>query len=513
MSLTVSNNKRIAKNTLFLYLRMFVTMCVGFFTSRIVLQVLGVSDYGVFSVMGGIMGMLGYIDALLSGGTSRFLTMALGSGNVNLQRNTFSTAVILALISSAVILILGETIGLWFMNSKLNIEPDRMGAANWVYQCALFTMCFGIMQTPYTASIVSHERMKVFAYMSIYDVVMKLLVVYLLLAFDYDKLKLYAVFLLVVSLTGTLITGMYCLKQFEECRFRLVLHRDIFKEMFVFSGWNMVASFSGVLNNYGMNILLNIFFGTIVNASRAIALQVSGIVQQFCYNFQMASRPQIMKYYAQGNITDMTDMIVRNAKYSTLMLLCIGIPICFNITGLMQIWLGQVPLYAPEFVVLVVIQVIIMSLDFPLGFGIHAVGKMRLPNLTTGFLNLAIFPISYLALRLGATPVVSYVVYISISPLILGCDIWLLHRFIQFDWRRFVFQAIVPVVGIGAASCVIPFILCFVFTGTGWTWSLFSAFVSLFSTVFVCYYLGLSHEMRLQVRNIIIQRFKVLCRI
>lgn len=501
--------KRIAKNTLFLYLRMFVTMCVGFFTSRIVLQALGLSDYGIYNVMGGVLGMLGYIDALLSGGTSRFLTIALGAGDHKLLKSTFSTAAILAIISALIILILGETIGLWFMNYKLNIPIGRLDAANWVYQFALLSMCLSVIQTPYSASIISHERMGVYAYMSIYDVVMKLLIVYSLYAFDYDKLKLYASLLFGVSLTGFIIHQVYCVRKFEECKFRFIFKKELLKEMFVFSGWNMVASFSGILNNYGINILLNIFFGTIINASRAIALQVSSIVQQFNFNFQMASRPQVMKYYAQGQIAEMSDMIIANARFCTLMLLCLAIPICFNVEGLLLIWLGQVPAFAPDFIILVVIQVLIMSLDYPLGFGIHAVGKMKLPNMTTGIINLMIFPISYVALKFGAGPVASYVIYICVSPLILISDLWILHRYIGFDWKRFVFKSIRPVLLISLLACIVPMILKPLIDNHIWYMSLGSAFVSFLYTAIVCYYLGLNKTQRVRVQTLVIDKIKM----
>lgn len=241
-----SNNKRLAKNTLFLYLRMILTMAIGLYTSRIVLKTLGVSDYGVYNVTGGLITLLAYVNTILAGGTSRFLTIALGQKDLAKLKLTFSTTVTLSLVSSVIVLVLGETVGLWFVNTHLNIDSSRMEAANWVYQCALLSATLTITQMPFSASLISHERMNVYAYMSILDVIMKLLIVYVLLFFNVDKLKLYATLMLCVNFLNILIYRWYCIKRFEECSMQFGFDKNLFKNMFAYSSWNMIGSLSTI---------------------------------------------------------------------------------------------------------------------------------------------------------------------------------------------------------------------------------------------------------------------------
>lgn len=332
MPTTIDNNKRIAKNTIYLYLRMLLTMSVGIYTSRIVLKTLGVSDFGVYNVMGGVIGMLGYVNTLLAGGTSRFLTIGLGEGNPAKLKLTFSTTFVLTMLTAGLVIVLGETIGLWFVNNYLNIAENRMEAANWVYQCALISSALTITQSPFTASVISHEKMSIYAYMSILDALMKLGIVYMLLAFDFDKLKLYAFLMLVVNFIDIVIYRTYCIRKFAECAFSLKFDTDTFKKMFNFSGWNMLGSLSAVLMNQGVSIILNIFFGTVINAAKGVSNQVNNIVQQLYSNFQLAARPQIMKYYAQRQYDEMFKLMTNASKYCAFLLLCIIVPLLINIS-------------------------------------------------------------------------------------------------------------------------------------------------------------------------------------
>ena len=304
MSNYSNNNKRLAKNTVYLYLRMILTMAIGLYTSRVVLKTLGVSDYGVYNVTGGLITMLTYVNTILAGGTSRFLTIALGKNNPKELKKTFSTTITLAMASALLVLLLGETFGLWFVNTQLNIDPMRMEAANWVYQCALLSAALTITQSPFSASIISHERMDVYAYMSIFDVTMKLLIVYALVMFDFDKLKLYALLMLGVNFLNILIYRTYCIRKFKECTMHFSFDVQLFKSMFSYSSWNMIGMFSVFLIDQGLNMVMNIFFGTIVNAARGVAEQVNNIVRQLYSSFQTPCRPQIMKYYAAGEIKE-----------------------------------------------------------------------------------------------------------------------------------------------------------------------------------------------------------------
>lgn len=496
MSTESENNKRIAKNTLYLYGRMFITMLVGLYTSRVVLNTLGVSDYGVYNVMGGIIGMLSYVNQLLSGATSRFLTMDLGRSDMKSLKQTFSMSNTLSFAAVIIILLLGETIGLWFVNAKLNIDPMRMGAANWVYQCALASCALSVLQTPYTASIIAHEKMDIYAYLSIFDVAMKLMVAFMLTWFDYDKLKLYALLMIAVNLLNFIIYRVICTKKFEECHFTFEFDKTKFMDMMGYSGWNMVGAFANVLNSYGLNILLNIFFGTVVNAARGIALQISNIVQQFYSNFQTASRPQIMKYYAQGDVQGMSNLICNTSKYCAFLLMCLVVPIIFNVDDFLMIWLGQKPEYTAWFCRIILLQIMFLAIDLPVGMGIHAIGKMKLPNITSAILNLSVFPITYLAFKFGSGPIWGYCVYLAITPFILLADLLILRKYCGFSIRRFVYSVLVPVSLIALLSSILSYAFVSIIAIDGLLGFVIKCFLSLFATVLSVYYLGLPKSMR-----------------
>ena len=353
MSNYSNNNKRLAKNTVYLYLRMILTMAIGLYTSRVVLKTLGVSDYGVYNVTGGLITMLTYVNTILAGGTSRFLTIALGKNNPKELKKTFSTTITLAMASALLVLLLGETFGLWFVNTQLNIDPMRMEAANWVYQCALLSAALTITQSPFSASIISHERMDVYAYMSIFDVTMKLLIVYALVMFDFDKLKLYALLMLGVNFLNILIYRTYCIRKFKECTMHFSFDVQLFKSMFSYSSWNMIGMFSVFLIDQGLNM----------------------VVRQLYSSFQTPCRPQIMKYYAAGEIKEMQGLMCNNSKYCSFLLLCVIIPLSVNIKGLLGIWLVEVPEYTVGFVRFIFAVSLINAMIEPLLMGIHAVGR------------------------------------------------------------------------------------------------------------------------------------------
>lgn len=503
------NNRRIAKNTLYMYFRMFVILLVGLYTSRVVLNTLGVSDYGVFNVMGGIIGMLTYVNTLLSGGTARFLTADLGRGDMNRLKTTFSMANLLAVSAAIIILLLGETVGLWFMSNKLNIDANRMDAALWVYQCALLSCCLSVLQTPFVASIISHEKMSIYAYMSIFDCVMKLAIVFFLKLFDFDKLILYALLIFAVNLMNFLIYRIICLKSFEECSMKLRFDRSRFKEMMTFSGWNMLGAFASVLNNYGLNILLNIFFGTVVNAARGIALQISHYVSQFYSNFQISAKPQVIKYYAQGNIVGMSALIINTSKYCGFMLMCIIIPLFFNIDGILMLWLGQNPEYTAWFVRIIMLQIMFQSTDYPVGMGIHAVGKMKLPNITSSIFYLSVFPVSYLLFTMGVGPLVGYCVYLCFTPFILMCDLLILRKYSGFSIRVFVYQVLFPLLKYAAICSILPFFLNYFWPSLDWGPTIIKTVVSVLTVAGMIFTFALPDNMRKKVTCFITSKLKL----
>ena len=326
MTTASENNKRIAKNTLLLYVRTLIVMLITLYTSRIVLNTLGVTDYGIYNVVGGVVAMFGFINGSMSSATQRYITFALGAGNRNNLQKVFSIALQIHALISVLIVILGETVGLWFMYTQMQIPADRMDAAFWVLQCSIASTVIMIISVPYNADIVAHEKMSAFAYISILEAVLKLSIVYMLVVFSYDKLIVYAFLVLAVQLLICLCYSRYCYRHFEESKYHHVWDKSLFKEMTGFAGWSMFGNLSAVLYSQGLNMLLNVFFGPVVNAARAVAVQVQSAIQQFVSNFQMALNPQITKTYAKGEMHEMHKLMFRSARFSFYLLFLLSLP-------------------------------------------------------------------------------------------------------------------------------------------------------------------------------------------
>lgn len=403
------NNKRIAKNTLALYVRMFFILAINLFTSRAVLDTLGASDFGVYNVVCGVVIMFAFINGTLTTGTQRFLNFSMGSGDDEKMRKTFNTAFLLHLFLMQVVIVLIETAGLWFLNNKLVIPAGKMNDAFWIFQFSVVVCALQITQVPYTACIIAHERMKIYAYMGILDVVMKLVVVFSLLWADVNKLILYGLLLMFVQIIDIMVYRVYCVKNFKESHISMQFEKKEAKEMLVFSGWNIMGCMAVSLNGQGINILLNTFFGPIINAARAISMQVNSVVTQFVGNFQTAVNPQIVKLYAQGEKEQMYHLICNNAKYAAYMMMLLIIPLITEMDYILHLWLGsKVPEHTVVFTQIILIQSLITTISRPLVTGIHAIGKMKIPNLVSGTVLLMIVPVSYLLLYMGFTVIHVY---------------------------------------------------------------------------------------------------------
>lgn len=453
------NNKRIAKNTLYMYLRMAITLVISLFTSRVVLNALGVNDYGINNVVAGFVSMMGYFNSLLYSGTSRFLTIGLGKGDLSKLQRIFSACLTIHVIIALITLILGETVGLWFLNNKLVIDADRLYAANIVYQFSLFSLALSIMQTPYGASIISHEKMSIYAYMSIFDVSMKLLIVFLLLYCGGDKLILYSTFYFIVSIINIIFYRIYCIKNFKECGLKLGFDKKLYKEIFNYVGWNSLSALAFMLNGQGVNVLLNLFFGTTVNAARGIATTVCGHLSNFVTNFQIAVNPQVLKYYAQGNIEQMNQLTKNNAKYSFYLVLLFSLPFLIETRFIIQLWLGQVPQYTVEFIRFSILILMIQAIDYPIGGAIHAHGKMKFPNITSSIVYLSALPISYIFMNYGTSPVIAYLILSCVYPGALICDLWVLHKYSGFNRMNYLYDVVIKGLLLLAIAFIIPFII------------------------------------------------------
>lgn len=422
------NNKRIAKNTLFLYLRMILVMLISLYTSRVVLSRLGVNDYGIYNVVGGIVSMFSILSASLSSAISRFLTFELGRNNDKRLRDIFSTSVIIQGLLGLLIVLLVEFVGVWFLNHKMNISVERVVAANWVLQCSTVTFVVNMLSVPYNAAIIAHEKMQAFAYVSLLEVSLKLGIAFLLYIAWFDSLIVYAVLVVFASLIIRMTYAAYCKRHFEECKFKFVFDRDLLKDMLSFSGWNFIGSSSAILRDQGVNIIINLFFGTAVNAARGIAMQVYNAVHGFSQNFILAVNPQIIKSYASGKIDYMFHLAFRSARFSYYLLFCISLPLILQINWLLGLWLTVIPKYTASFSVLVLIFGMMEAISIPLQYINQATGKIKIYQLVVGGMQMLNFPIAYLLLWMDFSPVSVFVLSIVISIGCLFARLGILHH-------------------------------------------------------------------------------------
>lgn len=495
-----SNNKRIAKNTLLLYIRTLLIMLVTLYTSRVVLNTLGVTDYGVYNVVGGVVAMFGFINSSMASATQRFITFALGKGDKDNLQKVFSTALQIHVLIAALIVVLGETVGLWFMYTQMQIPADRMNAAFWVLQCSIVSSVVMIISVPYNADIIAHERMSAFAYISIIEAVLRLAIVYLLLAFSYDKLILYAFLTLAVQLLIRFCYSSYCNKHFPESKYRHVWDKFLFKEMTGFAGWGMFSSLSGILSGQGLNMLLNVFFGPVVNAARAVAVQVQNAILQFIGNFQMAINPQITKTYANGEMEDMHKLMFRSARFTFYLLFVVSLPVLFETNFILTVWLKTVPENTVIFLRIMICVSLLYPLSNPLIIANQATGQVRNFQFVSGLILLFILPVSYICLSFGLPAYSVFVVHFITEFTTLFYRLRLLRSSINIrfiDYFKNVFFRVVLVVAI---SIIIPIAIYNYMCNTIIRFFLI-CIICILSVGLSAYTVGLSHNERLFIKS------------
>lgn len=409
------NTRRIAKNTGFLYVRMLLMMGVAFYTSRVVLNALGVEDFGIYNVVGGVVAMFSFLTGTFTSATQRFLNFEMGLGNQERLNEIFSMSITLNVMIAVLMIVFSEIVGIWFINHKLVIPPDRLVAAHWVFHFSLLTMAVTIISTPYNAVIIANERMNVFAYISIVEALLKLGVAITIVFCGSDKLIVYGALQLLLVLIVRIIYSTYCKKKFREFHYRFYWDKKLFREMGTFAGWNMYGSFAFVMINQGMNMLLNMFFGPVVNASCAIAMQVHTAINGFAVNFTMAVNPRIVQDYAQGNKEGVFQLVFYSSKFSFFLLLLLASPIFLDTEWILKIWLRQTPDYSVVFVRLILIQMLIRILQNPLHTLMHATGRMKKYQLIDGTLLLLNIPVSYWLLKEGGDATVVFTVSILLT--------------------------------------------------------------------------------------------------
>lgn len=493
------NTKRIAKNTLMLYGRMLLMMAIGLYTSRVILNALGISDLGLYNVAGGVVSMFAFLNGTLSSGTQRFLTFEIGSGNQVKLKHVFESAMTLHALLAIIIIILSETIGLWYLYNKLNIADGRFTAAMWCFQLSVLTMAISVIQIPFNAAIIAHERMSVYAYMSIYDAVTKLLGAYIIQITPFDRVISYSVIITLFTITSILIYNTYCRKKFHECSFTFGFDKDIFKDMLNFSGWNTIGCLAATGQSTGVNLVINFFCGTVVNGARGIAYQASGWVTRFVDNFQMALNPQIVKYYASGDVKSMANLAINGAQFSSYLVLFLGIPLFIDIEWIINLWLGECPEYVPVFLRIVLVESLFKAIGNPTVTCMHATGQMKWLNIVVGSILLLILPVSILLFKLGCS--VEVVVAANVIPwmIVVPVRLLLLKHYCDFPYWRFMGQAFAKVLLLAIIMFSVPFAMSKILSSDGFFHFVEIGLCSVITSSMVILGLGLSSSQRTQL--------------
>lgn len=478
---------------------MLVMMFIGLYTSRIVLNSLGVSDYGLMNVAASVITMFTFLNGTLSSGTQRFISYGIGEGNKEKLKHTFSSAITLHLALSGIIFLLAETIGLWYVYNKLVVAPGRFTAAVWCYQLSIISTLVSIIQVPFNSALIAHEKMGVYAYMSIFDAVGKLVAAYLLLIVPADRLILYSTLIFFVTLCQTFLYNWYCRKKFEECSFKVGYDKEIFKEMLTFSGWNIIGCLAAMGQGTGVNLVINSFCGTVVNGARGVAVQATHWVTKFVDSFLTAINPQIVKSYAAGDYSRTGSLVCNGASFGCYLLLFLGIPLFIEIEWVLNIWLGQCPDHTIAFLRIMMIEAVFRTMGNPTIIAMHATGKMKAVNLSVSIILLVIVPVSYLMFSLGFEP--ETVVAVNVIP-------WVIVPFIRIAWvnkycggnfplKRYLLHVLIKTPILAVIMFIPPYYVSkLLILENGFAHFVIVGGSSILTSLLIIYYLGLNKETR-----------------
>lgn len=488
-----------------LYIRMLLSIVVSLYTSRVVLQTLGVDDYGIYGVVGGVVAMFSFLNASMSGATSRFITFSLGKGNLRDVSDTFSTAVIIHLGIALAIVLLAETIGLWFLEYKLVIPVERMNAARMVYQFSIIAMAVQVTQVPYNASIISYEKMDVYAYVELLNVFLKLGIVYLIQIGNYDKLILYAILVLAVNVIIAFTYRMYCIRHFKTCRFYWILKKDKLFPMLSFSGWDLYGNMCYSARQQGVNMLINMFFGVALNAASSIASSVQGVVSGLSANVIQAFRPQIIKQYAAGKYAEMEKLMCNSVKYSVILFCMIGVPLCYEMYPIMRLWLGVVPEMAPEFCVFLLLISMLNLVNSILCIAIHASGNIKTLSILTGTIYLLTIPLIYVLFRyLTNNPVYAYMASLIMMVFVILSNLWIVKKQINSI-------SVIGFMGNVLSACLLallasPFLMVSDMINSIMSRIIVSFIVYIAALMAITYFIGLDRTTRHKLNKLVLSR-------
>ena len=496
----IENNKRIAKNTMFLFFRMFFSLVIALFTTRIVLKELGVIDFGIYAVVGGIVLMMEFLKSSMSSSIQRFLSFEIGNKNYTRVKEVFSMSINIHLIIVFIIFVIAETIGLWFLNQKLIIPTERLNAANWVYQFSVLTFIVGVLNVSYNAIIISEEKMKIYAYMSILESFLKLVAVFFLIWTESDKLIMYSGLIFSISLIVFSFYIIYCKLKFPLIKYTFRRNNKLFYKLLKFAGWNLFGGLAGVAKGQGVNIILNLFFGPTVNAARAISFQVGGAINMFVTNFQVAINPQIIKSYAIEDNKYMQELIFRGSKFSFYLLYVMSLPILFETQFVLNIWLKNIPDYTQIFIRLIIINVLIDSLSGTLMTAAQASGKIKKYQMIIGGLIISILPFSYFFLQLDFPPQSTLYISICISVIALFSRLLLINKLVNVSIKQFLQEVLMRVLLVVGISLILPLIFKYQ-TESSFINSVLLIIISFLSIVYSIYIIGLDNVEKLFIKS------------
>lgn len=503
---TTNRSKTIAKNTIVLYIRMIFVLGVALYTSRAVLEVLGVEDYGMMNVVGGVVSMLGFFNGAMISSTQRFFSYAIGQNDTKQLCLNYSTILVIQAGLALLILLLAETVGLWFVKNYLVIPEGRLTAAMWVYHFSIGTFIVSMMQVPFTAMIITHERMNAFAFISIAEILMKLLIVIALPWIHYDKVITYMGLIFLVVLLTFIAYVIYTRTRFKYVKYIREKNKALFKTLIGYMGWNLWGNAAAVIMNQGVNILINLFFGPAVNAARAIAYQVQGAVSQLVGNFQLAMNPQIVKSYAAGDLEYMHNLIIRGSKLSFFLVFILALPVSMEAEFLLSIWLKEVPTYATQFTILVMALSCIDSFSGSLMIAAQASGKIKVYQSVVGGLLILNLPLSYVALKLGADPMATMYVAIFISLIALYSRLRIITPLVGLKAKKFVINSILPSLLVATASVAVSLAIKYSLPRQ----SLYASLLMLLCTVIIVVtftaLLGLTKQERIFIKMKVLKR-------
>ncbi|MEH7890042.1 lipopolysaccharide biosynthesis protein [Elizabethkingia meningoseptica] len=501
--------KTIAKNSIMLYIQMLFSMLVALYTSRVILNVLGVEDFGIYNVVGGVVAMFSILNGAMSNSTGRFLTFALGDQAKNLFNKVFNMALIVHFLIACIICIGAEIIGYWFLEHKLQIPPERMDAAVFAFHCSVFTAFLTIIVVPYTSAIIAYEKMGVFAYFTLIDLLLKLGVVFAIQTIDWDKLKVYAFLLVIAQFIVQLVNFSYCFIKIKDTHIKKIIwDKSLFKEMTSFAGWSMFGDSAFILQNQGLNILINMFFGAAVNAARGIAVQVQGVVSRFIGNFQMAMSPQITKSYASRDFAYFHKLIYASSKYSFFIFLFLAIPILFETNLLLTIWLKVVPEYTVNFVRILLFISLISCLANPLILAVKSTGKIKRYEIILGIVSLSVVPLAYAALKMGYTPEIVYFVHLSVEITGQIIRLKIVAPMIGLSQKKYFTEVILKCIVIMLLAMTLPFII-YESMPESFIRLIFIGVTSTVLVLLLSYFIGMEEGEKQMIKNMIFSKIKI----